>query len=169
MSTNFYVYVGPALICQPANDIVKKTTKTCLNAGDVFNNEPACRNHGKRLDSKHCPECGSAIGDMTKDTVGRKFSPYEFTDAIKEKLSHVHDEAERTGQEEDVYVPNIGKLGIRMGDGGGEGGMHELTPVEVATGLNQFASEFSKELSKAEEMYGKDNVRVRHVVLGYWS
>lgn len=165
MGVDYGVYLGPYAVASFHMVTVAVEARTCIN--------PECKNRGDSFAvSKFCPECGSAITTIGRETPRPSVDPWEVAEKIGGALhlplgDNFADEMDKMMAH--LWLPN------RTNDGVGWTGFDPRRVVQnVRVAHNRidhetarFLSYYSEALSALRAAYGPDKVVIDWGLISY--
>lgn len=164
---DFSIYSGPAAVCKPGKVQVEEATngvcpKCCPRP--TINQEPA------KGTKKFCESCGTALNDITF-LATKTLSKYMAVDATNEALSAILSASE-SKEDEHIFVPNVSRPGkprvFNFYPNECNGILQTHSPSDISLDIQWFIDAYGQEIFKLFELYGKENVSVRFVLVGTW-
>lgn len=159
MSTSYYCYLGPTIVCTEPNTIAVESqieVRICQSAN--------CTNKGKDIATTFCPNCGKKPAKQMRTTVNEhKVHFSEIEDEFQDELVDTF-----ANTAVDTYSARLIENGVEDGihiEPKCEIEEHNLGETNIATEIADFANKYAIEIEIFRKYYGK--VEVQYLFFSY--
>ena len=157
MSTDYTTYIGPYIQVHDPPKQVPIKVYTCPNE--------KCGQHKKLTQGSYCSTCGTKMGHVNSVHTG--ITDYDVADETDDRLMEELTEYKPYNAKNDrFYLGNRERLGFSF-DPTEKVLAVELSLVNSTEVLNKFKVIFSKDITRMEEVFGKENVAVKWGILSW--
>lgn len=162
-----HTYIGPYLECKTSDVEFNAKMRSCTSG--------TCSLHEKEVhnkDRKFCPQCGSAIGQITYKAKKKNVDTGSLREESNEDLSNISNDSffsqRSNDQGIDTWIANkkFCDRGCWLDQ---QSFVSELTPEMIKWETETFKTYFAKSLALFNEKYGEGKVLVKWGVVYYWS
>lgn len=160
MSVSFNTFVGPYVEVYSPEKQSTEEYHSCPNK--------KCVNHTKPISDGYCSKCGTKIERMERACMEKiDFDCYdEFPDYSLEEVITTY---KPTDCEDYIYFVNGNKHAIGIILDGNDVSVNQIDEKTPQAESELFKNKLNKEITRLQEVFGKDNVKIKWGVLVWCS
>ena len=153
MGTDYYVHVGPYIICKPKLIPQEVVRMFCVQPSRL-------ESHGAQNNGSFCSVCGEPLTEKTVTTGNQYQDPSlgEVVDACDEKIMYMRRDGESIKQQ--LFYSNLSRSPGRNIDPRQADILENIDGEKIRNELKEFEEDHAHELCVLQKLYGAENVSV---------
>lgn len=164
MGVSYYVYVGPAVVCDPFNVKTLTCNKgVCIHCQVSVLPKIIGKFKTKNKDHQFCSKCGNSLYDISFHDF-KIINKSEVSDKIEDVLCPLYDEF--SGNKNHIFIPNTIRNSTRTFrfDVYHDGVIFQPIDIDLINkDIEWFNKNYYVELQKIKSIYGEPNCKVEFV------